>query len=183
MITIPRGGHIFKAIFTGDPTTGKTSIIARYVSSVFQESYLPTVGASISSKDIDFDGHSVKLVIWDIASHKAFRRMRESYYGGASAAFIVYDITRSETFENVKAWFEEFKKFVPAAIQLMVIGNKIDLPRKIDRKDGEQVAKEIGAEFMETSPKTGENIERVFENVIKKLLITVLPSPLKKKGK
>jgi small GTP-binding protein len=178
-----RARHVFKTVFIGDPATGKTSIVARHVSSSFKENYLPTIGAAISSKDYDYAGHSVTLMIWDIAGQDIFNRVREKYYGGASAAFIVYDVTRSQTFENTPKWFEDMKKFIPGSIQMTLVGNKIDLPREVEKKEGEKLAKAIGADFIETSAKTGENIETAFANLSRRLLAPFLPSQPKKKGK
>jgi small GTP-binding protein len=178
-----RTRHVFKTVFAGDPATGKTSIVARHISSSFKANYLPTIGAAISSKDYDYAGHSITLMIWDIAGQEIFSSVREKYYGGASAAFIVYDVTRSETFVNVANWFEDVRKFMPGVIQVTLVGNKIDLPRQIDKKAGEKLAKAMGADFIETSAKTGENVETAFANLSKKLLASVLPAAPKKKEK
>lgn len=169
--------HVFKTVFVGDPETGKTSIIERHVHSTFKGSYLPTIGANISSKDFDLPGHAVTLVIWDIAGQAGFKNIRERYYTGANAAFIVYDVTRPETFQNVPNWLKDILEFVPDPIPLTLVGNKIDLPREVRREAGESLAKEMEAVFIETSAKTGENVEAAFANLTGKILASVLPAP------
>jgi small GTP-binding protein len=180
VITVLRTGHTFKIVFVGDAATGKTSLIAKHIDSAFKENYIPTVCANISSKNYRLDGSSVTLMMWDIAGQEGFKKVRTQYYGGATAAFIVYDVTRPKTLQNVRAWLEDIRRFVSSAFQLTLVGNKVDLPREVNREDGEKLAKEIGAEYIETSAKTGENVETAFANMAKKLLAQVLPAPPKK---
>jgi small GTP-binding protein len=170
---VSRVGRSFKVVFVGDAATGKTSIIAKRVDSTFRENYIPTVCANISTKNHEFDGSSVTLVIWDIAGQEGFKRVRDQYYRGASGAFIVYDVTRTKTFQNVHMWLQEIRRFMSSPLQLTLVGNKVDLPRVVKREDGETFAKEVGADFLETSAKTGENVEIAFANMAKRLLAQV----------
>lgn len=182
MIAIIVTGRSYKVIFVGDAATGKTSLIAKNADSAFQVNYIPTVCANISAKNYEFDGGSVKLLMWDIAGQVGFRRVRDQYYVGAAGAFIVYDVTRVKTFQDVCAWLDEVKKFASNQLQLTLLGNKVDLPREVKREDGEKVAKEIGADFVETSAKTGENVKTAFADMAKKLL-TQASLDLQKKEK
>jgi small GTP-binding protein len=179
--SILRARRVFKVIFVGDPSVGKTSMVAKHISSAFRENYVPTLGTNISSKDYNYGGHSVTLMIWDIAGQEMFKAVREKYYSGANAAFIVYDVTRPETFVNVLAWAKDIKSFLPEAIPSIIVGNKTDMEREVDKKDAETVAKHLGAEFLETSAKTGANIDEAFDRIIRKLLSGVLSAPQKKK--
>jgi small GTP-binding protein len=176
VMVVLRTGHNFKVVFVGDAATGKTSLIAKRVDSSFRENYIPTVCANISTKNQQFDGTSVTLVIWDIAGQEGFKKVRDQYYRGASGAFLVYDVTRPKTFQNVKAWLEEIRRFTPSPLQLTLVGNKVDLSREVKREDGEKLAKGMGADFFETSAKTGENVETAFANMAKKLLAQAPPS-------
>jgi small GTP-binding protein len=181
VIVMFKARHVFKVVFAGEPAAGKTSIIARHVTSAFKEGYLPTIGANISSKDYNYAGNSVTLMIWDIAGQELFKQVREKYYSGAAGSFIVYDVSRPETFEAVPKWHEDIRKFIPSNVQLVLVANKIDLPRKVDRKAGEKLAKDLGADYVETSAKTGENIEKTFDDLTRKLLAPFLPAQPKKK--
>jgi small GTP-binding protein len=168
--TILRAKHIFKVVFIGDPAVGKTSIVARHTSSSFRENYIPSLGANITSNDYLIDDYAVTLLIWDIAGQEIFSRVREKYYGGAKAAFVVYDVTRVETLKGVKVWVNDVKKFVGNDLPIILVGNKIDLERKISKDEGEQFASKINARFMETSAKTGENVSEVFKEVARMLI-------------
>jgi small GTP-binding protein len=152
-------------VFIGDPAVGKTSIVARHTSSSFRENYIPSLGANITSNDYLIDNYAVTLLIWDIAGQEIFSRVREKYYGGAKAAFVVYDVSRTETLKGAKVWVNDVKKFVGNDLPVIVIGNKIDLQRKVSREEGEQFADTLGAKFIETSAKTGENIPEAFREV------------------
>nr|MDO8133565.1 Rab family GTPase [Candidatus Njordarchaeum guaymaensis] len=170
MVSILRAKYVFKTVFVGDPAVGKTSIITKHVMSAFRENYIPTLGANITSNDYVVGNYGVTLLIWDIAGQEIFSKVREKYYGGAKAAFVVYDVTRAETLEGAKKWVEDLKHFVPGSIPLVVVGNKIDLKRKVSKEDGEKFAKKLGATFIESSAKTGENVSEVFKEITKALV-------------
>jgi small GTP-binding protein len=170
VITILRARHIFKVVFLGDPSVGKTSIVAKHVSAAFKENYIPTLGTNISSKNYNIAGNSVSLMIWDIAGQEVFKSIIQKYFEGTNAAFIVYDVTRPETYQSIIVWYHEMMRFVPKTTPVIVVGNKTDLSRRVDRKDGEKMAKQLNADYIETSAKTGTNVDQIFESVAKKLL-------------
>jgi Ras-related protein Rab-8A len=180
VIAILVTGRTFKVVFVGDAATGKTSLILKNADSAFREDYIPTICANISAKNYEFDGSSVKLLMWDIAGQEGFKKVRDQYYAGAAGAFIVYDVSRIKTFQTVRSWFEDLRKFISNSFQLTLLGNKLDLPREVKRDDGEKLAKEVGADFVETSAKTGENVKTAFASMAKKLLAQPLPDPQKK---
>ena len=181
VISILRARHIFKVVFIGDPSVGKTSMVAKHVSAAFKENYIPTLGTNISSKNYSIAGNSVSLMIWDIAGQEVFKTIIEKYFEGTNAAFIVFDVTRPETYYSVNLWYEEMMRFLPKTTPVIVVGNKTDLPRKVDKKDGEKTAQELGADYIETSAKTGSNIDVAFDKIAKKLLSEVLKAPQQKK--
>jgi small GTP-binding protein len=159
----------FKIIFLGEAAVGKTSIIARHVSSSFDPNCMPSLGANVTTKDYILGDQSITLLIWDIAAQEAYSRVRQQYYNGARALFLVYDVTRRETFERVLFWFDDFKQIVQKKVPIVLVCNKVDLPAVVDRRLGEGLAHEIGADFVETSAKTGQNVEQIFERVVRLL--------------
>jgi len=161
---------IFKVIFLGDAAVGKTSIVAKHVTSTFRENYIPSLGANITSREYSLEGKDVTLMIWDIAAQEEFSRVRHLYYRGVKAAFIVYDVTRPRTFENVVSWHDDLTTIVRKKVPIILIGNKTDLPAVVHSASGKRLADDIGADFIETSAKTGENIEKVFDKVVRKLI-------------
>jgi small GTP-binding protein len=167
---ILRAKHIFKVVFVGDPAVGKTSLVARHVRSSFRENYIPSLGANITSNDYLIDNYAVTLLIWDIAGQEIFSSVREKYYAGAKAAFVVYDVTRPETLNGTKVWTDDVKKFVSPDIPLILVGNKTDLERKVAKRDGEIFARKLNAQFIETSAKTGENVPEAFREIAETLV-------------
>ncbi len=162
--------YTYKVVFLGDAEVGKTSIVARHVTSLFKENYMPSIGANITSRDYNIDGKDITLMIWDIAAQEGFSRVRKEYYQGARAAFIVYDVTRPWTFEDLVFWLDDLKKTLHKRIPMILIGNKVDLTPVVQVNSGRRMADDFGADFIETSAKTGQNIEAAFERIARKLL-------------
>ena len=158
---------IFKAVFIGDQGVGKTSLITRYATSAFKTDYLPTLGANIVAKEVSTEGRIVTLILWDIAGQERFSAVRDKYYNGASLAAVVYDVAAQGTLKNVKNWLNDVKRYAPKKVPVVLVGNKIDLPgRAVSEQEGAKLAKEIGAVFVETSAKTGENVRKLFEKLL-----------------
>lgn len=168
--------YAYKLILGGDGGVGKTSMVHRFVEGSFDVDYKSTIGTSIMKKECDFEGISskVRFVIWDLAGQAQFKRVRQSYLSNAEAGLLVYDVTRKETFDNIKNWFEEISKATPG-ISLILVGNKIDLERQTSTTEGEELAKLLGISYVETSAKTGENISDAFKmlalQIIKKFVV------------
>jgi small GTP-binding protein len=169
--TISGKSSVFKIIFIGDEGVGKTSIVARYATSQFKTDYLPTLGANVVAKEYSHEGRILTLLIWDIAGQEMFGQVRDKYYGGTSMAVLVYDITSKKTLTDTKSWLKDLKNSTAANIPLVLVGNKIDLPnRNVSKDEGEKLAKEIGASFLEASAKTGENVRKLFDLVVRLLI-------------
>jgi small GTP-binding protein len=162
-VKMTSGEFAFKLVLGGDGGVGKTSMVHRFVENSFQEDYKATIGTSIMKKQCNFDDldSSVRFMIWDLAGQKQFRLVRRNYLRNAEAGILVYDVTRPETFHNIDTWHKEITEVEPN-INLVLVGNKIDLERYISREQGEQKAEELGISYEETSAKTGENIEEAF---------------------
>ena len=100
------------------------------------------------------------MQIWDTAGQELFRAVTRSYYRGSHGAFIVYDITNRDSFENVPRWLTDVKSSDRSDIVCILIGNKSDLNnREVSREEGQKFADSYGMTFFETSAKTGENVE------------------------
>jgi Ras-related protein Rab-8A len=161
----------FKIIFIGDPGVGKTSILLRYATSAFETDYLATIGVNIVAKELSIEGRVVTLVVWDIGSQEQYSKLRKKYYANAHVVVIVYDITKNKTLENVKVWLDDIKGNVRSIVPIVLVGNKIDLPnRAVTKDEGQKLARELRATFIETSAKTGENIRNLFDKVAKSCL-------------
>jgi small GTP-binding protein len=150
------GSYRFKFIIIGDHEVGKTSIVRRFVDERFNADYRATIGLNIIPHDFDAFGNRISLSLWDIGAQQYFKRYRKTYYNGAQAAFIVFDLTNPESFENIKVWHNELKEFIENKdMPIIIIGNKADLveDREISPQDGLKIAKALSdlSEFSDLS--------------------------------
>lgn len=168
---------VFKIVILGDAAVGKTSLINQYIEHSFQEDYKPTLGANIIRKDIHVDkiNANVRLIMWDLAGQEKYNVIRSMYFQGCVGALLVYDITRRATFETVNSkWLRDFEKYVKKEGTYILIANKTDLTeqRVVSTEEGNSFKREINAsDFIETSAKYGENVEKAFENLVHNILI------------
>jgi small GTP-binding protein len=120
-------------LVVGDIGTGKTSIIKRYVHAIFTQHYKSTIGVDFALKVLQWDASTtVRLQLWDIAGQERFGNMTRVYYKEAVGAFVVFDVTRTSTFEAVKKWKADIdaKVMIPGTdqpIPVVLLANKIDL--------------------------------------------------------
>lgn len=158
----------YKIVLVGDPEVGKTSLVLRYATSTFETNLLPTMGVNIVAKELSIEGRIVTLVIWDIGALEHYLDLRKKYYSGTSLVALVYDVTRRETFENIRGWHDEVKSCFCFDLPVVLVGNKIDLlERAVSREEGDKLAREIHTTLTETSAKSGENVRKLFEKIAK----------------
>lgn len=155
----------YKLILFGDEQVGKTSLVNRFVNDKFEEDYISTLGYNVYEKRFPFGDYIVSLMIYDVGGQERFAELRKRYAEGANTAILVYDITNEESYNNIEKWAQELYRYV-GPLPFIVLGNKRDLAeeRKIDVFNGEKMCIDTGAvTFLETSAKTGENVERAFQ--------------------
>ena len=117
----------FKLVLIGDSGVGKTNLASRYIFNKFSFENNTTVGVEYFSKNIIIDNLKFKIHIWDSAGQERFRSITKCYYRGAKGAFVVFDITKPESFENTGKWIEELINPGDKDLIIYVIGNKSDL--------------------------------------------------------
>ncbi|MHA1793755.1 MAG: Rab family GTPase [Promethearchaeota archaeon] len=171
-----------KVILLGDAGTGKTTLAHRYMTGLFKQNKL-TLGVQFHIKRIfiSLDSnpsvkYNVKLQIWDFAGEKRFRFLLPSYCRGAHGGLFLYDITNKNSLGNVTEWIELIHQNA-GNIPLLLVGAKNDLEdhREISREDGITAAKDYNmVGFIETSSKTGYNVESAFETITKLMLKTLV---------
>ncbi|KAK4787993.1 hypothetical protein SAY86_019312 [Trapa natans] len=160
-----------KLVLLGDMGTGKSSLVLRFVKGQFHEFQESTVGAAFFSQSLAVNDVTVKLEIWDTAGQERYHSLAPMYYRGAAAAIIVYDITSIESFERAKKWVQELQKRGNPSMVKALAGNKVDLEdkRKVMAEDARAYAEENGLFFMETSAKTAVNVNKVFNEIARRL--------------
>jgi len=156
-----------KVIIVGPSAVGKTSVLNRFVHNEFVLRYKMTIGVDFLTKTIEYQPSKVvKLHIWDIGGQERFKFLHRSFYEGAAGALIMFDLSRQHTYSSMKTWITEMRSIMDKKIPKIIIGNKSDLIPEIGqiivKTEAEDYAKSESCLYMETSAKTGENVEKAF---------------------
>ncbi|NWF96859.1 MAG: GTP-binding protein [Candidatus Thorarchaeota archaeon] len=171
----------------GDGSVGKTSLRRTYMGEGFRANYMITIGADFAVKKMVLEGgHEVSIQIWDLAGQEHFKSVRSTFYKGAQGALAVYSTVERSSFTNLSNWLEECWHNAGKMIPVVVIGNKIDLREQfkdnpvmkqtmVTTEEGKGLAEQIRkkgahASFLETSAKTGHNVEAAFLELAIKIL-------------
>jgi small GTP-binding protein len=143
---------IFKIILVGDSGVGKTNIHNRYIKNDFNINTKSTVGVEFASKNIILSNTRIKAKLWDTAGQERYKSITNAYYNGAKGAFIVYDLSRKETFQNTDKWLLELNTNTDNDITVILIGNKSDLEtnREVTREEAEAKADQYQIAYFET---------------------------------
>jgi Ras-related protein Rab-12 len=149
----------------GDASVGKTSFTKRYCYNIFNPSERLTIGVDFHVKTIELLSKKIKLQIWDVGGEERFRFLLPTYCLGANAAFLLYDITRPPTLDNIPEWVNIVRQKA-GDIPIVLVGSKIDLnsQRQVSRDYGIQISERNKfSGFGEISSKTGQNVTKTFE--------------------
>ena len=159
-------------LIIGDSTVGKTSILSRFTEGTFSPNYLATVGLDFFTKDEYFNNKIVRIKIWDTAGQERYKALTQGFFRNAHGILIVYDVTNSETFDNLKYWVQSIHTHLgeKGNVKVIIIGNKIDLKREIKKEDAQKYAEENGYKYFETSALSGEGIEESIKYLVQQVL-------------
>ena len=138
-----------------------------------------SIGVDFKLKNIEVDSKKIKLQIWDTAGQERFKTITTSYYKGAHAILIVFDITDRDSFDHVKNWMADIDKFAKEGVLRILVGNKCDLVnnRKIGMEEAKEIANKYGIKYIETSAKDTINIDDLFISTTKYLLMKQNSAP------
>ncbi|KAK2986401.1 hypothetical protein RJ640_022399 [Escallonia rubra] len=185
--------YLFKVVVVGDSAVGKSNLLSRYARDEFNPHSKATIGVEFQTQSMEIGGKEVRAQIWDTAGQERFRAVTSAYYRGAVGALIVYDISRSTTFDSIPRWLDELKIhfdyviLMPREVQAdynnyhavhsdttvarMLVGNKCDLEhiRAVSVEEGKCLAESEGLFFMETSALDSTNVRTAFEMVIREI--------------
>ncbi len=152
-----------KICMVGVFATGKTSLVRRWVESIFSDKYHSTVGVKIDRKQVEVRGTTVNLVLWDLAGRDELEDIKPSYLRGASGILYVVDGTRRETFDQVFELRDIAARTI-GEVPSVVALNKSDLRAQwqLERADSSRLD-DMGWHNFTTSALTGEGVEEAFE--------------------
>jgi small GTP-binding protein len=159
-----------KICMLGSFAVGKTSLVRRYVESIYSDVYQTTVGVKIDKKVLQVDGTEVTLVLWDLYGEDEFQKMRWTYLRGSSGYLLIADGTRRATLEKALALEQRVREEV-GEIPFVFVINKSDLAQEW------QLDPSLEAQFtarnwtiLRSSAKTGENVEAAFAELTRKMI-------------
>jgi Ras-related protein Rab-1A len=173
--------HLYKILLIGDSGVGKSSIIMRYTENTFSEKMQSTIGVDFKITTIKHNNKTIKLQIWDTAGQERFRTVTTSYYRGAHAVIVVFDLTSMDSFLNVKQWIEEVNSSVnnsQKSVHLILVGTKSDLVSKIrvPQSNIKTLVAKLGIEYVETSAKSNIGINDIFVKICDLLVTNQIPT-------
>ena len=164
---------LMKLILVGDSGVGKTNILSKYLKNNFDPDSKATVGVEFGTKNIEIDNKKIKVQIWDTAGQERYKSITSTYYKGAKGAFIVYDITRKSTFDNIDKWIGDLENNGDENMIVYLVGNKSDLNdmREVRKDEAMTKSEKYNIAFSETSALYGDNIHKIFQDLMEKVYI------------
>jgi Ras-related protein Rab-2A len=177
-------------VLIGDDYVGKTSLRKRIMREHYQSIYKMTIGAEVSTFHKNIADIQVKYHLWDLSGQSFFSQVRSNFYSGVLGCIVVFDVTKKESFEKVPFWIKEALKYSGNGNPpILLIGNKVDLrndiPGSLTCEHGQTLASEIrnlprkealSCLYMDTSAKTGKNVDKVLLELTSLILEKKEPS-------
>ncbi len=158
----------YKILLLGSDAVGKTTCFRAITGELVDVSYRPTLVVNVGYKIIDVKKNKIGLRIWDLGGQILLRESWNKYYTQTDGCILIYDVTRSYTYEDIMNWEEDIRKSLKKKIPFILVGNKADLDgeRQVSYEEGKELQKKIRAKaFFETSALLNRNIREVFEEL------------------
>ena len=171
--------YLLKLLVIGNADTEKTAFLIKYTNDTYSDSYVTTIGVDFVTKiiiynqkyflqkikNIEIQGKSVKLQIWDTAGEERFKNIISSYYRGANGLLLLYNITDRESFESLNSWLIDIEKNTKKDVCKILVGTNCDLEdeRKVTYQEGKEFATKNEMKFIEVSAKNNINVKEAFD--------------------
>ena len=171
-----KGELAFEICIYGETCVGKTTLARRFLKGYFEEDIKVTMGAEIFVKFLQIEDKRVVLQVWDFGGESMFNFLLPLYSVGASGGIFMFDLTRVETLDRVEAWLDCFKEGLSSEMKdtpILLVGGKLDLKDqiKVSQKEAETITQRYNLlDYIGCSSKTGENVELIFETLLKRIL-------------
>ena len=158
----------FKIVIIGDSFVGKSCLTIKAAKNLFENYYTATVGFEFFTMLFKINAKIIRLQIWDTCGQEEYRSLIQNFYRNASLAILVYSIDKRASFENLEVWLNEVKAKGNPDVKIFLVGNKSDLEenRQVSKEEGQKFYEEHKLNlFLETSAKTGLNVQELFKKV------------------
>lgn len=153
-----------KVILTGDSKVGKSKIVTQLTEGRYKPEYSSTIGVDFNVQTLQIEEKKIKLHIWDTSGQTRFQNITTAYYPGAHGIVIVYNAHNEKSFQNVRHWLNLIEATSTVNAAKLIVSNRIkecSQPAVLQER-GRQLAKELGARFIEVDVQSGENIAEAF---------------------
>lgn len=179
--------NIAKVIVVGDVAVGKTCLISRFCKGEFDKNYKATIGVDFEMERFEVLGVPFSLQLWDTAGQERFKCIASTYYRGAQAIIVVFDLSSSTSLAHARQWLEDsMKENDPSSVLLFLVGTKKDLssPDQLATIEREAIrlSEEIKAEYWAVSAKSGDGVRDLFFRVASLAFEANVLSELEKNG-
>jgi len=163
---------IFKVILVGNSGVGKTSLTERFVDNRFSSGVLSTIAVDFKVHVMAVENKKVKIQIWDTAGAERFRSVARSFYRGANAVMLCYDVSDRQSYEDLNTWFQEVTRSVLPATPCIAVACKCDLTegRVVSQQEGISLAEKLEIGYIETSAKENTNVTEAFKYIAQKAI-------------
>ena len=155
-----------KIVFIGADAVGKSALVNMYINGTHDEEYHPTIGVNIVQKELQISKRmTITFFLFDFGGLKSFAKVRKNFYDDSKAVIILFDCSKSETFDQISEWIEEARHFIKDdSVSYILVGNKVDLvnDREPIVNKAMDLANQYGFQFFVTSAITGEGLDELF---------------------
>lgn len=175
-IQSPYFHYILRGIMVGDAAVGKSSLLQQMVHKTFTPLHDLTIGiefeqTALTVSDKNGDPKEVKLHVWDTAGMETFHSITQIYFQRCCIVFIVYDVENRTSFDNVASWVTRVTQNCKSHVEIILLGNKCESSKRVvSHMEGLECAKQYGILFMETSARTGDNVQLAFKRACERIV-------------
>jgi small GTP-binding protein len=169
MLIRPVTPAVFKVVFIGDASTGKTSIIRRYCDNAFTDDQPPTIGSAFLTRRVTTDNGNIDLQIWDTAGEERYRSLVPMYSRGARVAIIVFDVSNRDSFLALDSWADQIHSGLGDQCKIIVAANKCDLSAVVAQSEIDEWSELHSIIVMRVSAATDSKINELFDSAAKML--------------
>ena len=163
--------YSLKLLLLGDSCVGKSNFIFRFINNEFNGHHLSSSGIELKSTELIIDNKKLHLQLWDTAGQEKFKSVTKSLFMQVQGFIAMFDLTKEESFINIKSWIKSIKEECGSHIPILLVGNKNDLKdlRIISDEEIKEFINKENLKYIETSSKTGDNVKKAINIICKQI--------------